>query len=175
MIQEIWKPIPMAPGYEASNLGNIKSLDRTIFSDKRNNFFRTGKILTPTINKNGYKMVLLGRGKSFYVHYLVLATFVGVRPNGMSCSHKDNNKLNNNIDNLFYESLADNIRRQAIHGTKQQGEKNGHAKLNAKDVLYIRSLKNTGYGFFAKLSRQFSVNSTTIRDAYNGGTWKCLS
>ena len=171
---EIWKSVPGHPNYEVSNMGNVRSLDKIVHRN-RGEFFSKGRVLKCSVGKNGYKSVSLGRGNNFYVHYLVLLAFAGPRADGMTCSHKDNNRTNNNINNLFYESLSDNIKRQVEHGTKQEGERNGHARLTADQVQTIRSMPNTGYGFFSNLARELSVSSKTIADAYKGVTWKCAA
>jgi hypothetical protein len=171
---EVWKPIPGHPNYEVSSTGGVRSIDKTVRRGD-SDFFSKGRVLKCSVGKNGYKCVSLGRGNNFYVHYLVLLAFVGPRSDGMTCSHKDNNRTNNNINNLFYESLSDNIKRQVEHGTKQEGERNGHAKLKAHQVKLIRSMPNTGYGFFSNLAKELSVSSKTIADAYKGVTWKCAA
>lgn len=93
---EIWKDIPNYEGlYQASNLGNIKS-------------FKNGKEknLSSSINC-GYLRVCLtknGKSKAVRTHVLVAMAFHGHIPigttKGLVVDHKDNNKLNNHVDNL---------------------------------------------------------------------------
>lgn len=45
----------------------------------------------------------------FYIHLLVLETFVGLRPKGMQGCHNDGNPLNNNLDNLRWDTPLNNI------------------------------------------------------------------
>lgn len=88
-MEETWKDIT---GYEElykiSNLGNVKTL-------------RSNRILKGTGVE--YKEVVLyknKKAKTFYVHRLVAEHFIE-NPNNYSCvNHKDENKMNNNVNNL---------------------------------------------------------------------------
>ena len=104
-MQEIWKDIPNYEGiYQVSNLGNVKSLDKIVNSAIKNNskVKRTGKILKQH-NKNGYMQVTLihnNKRKYYNVHRLVALTFIPNPENKPQVNHKDENKLNNCVDNL---------------------------------------------------------------------------
>jgi len=111
---EIWKDIPGYEGlYQASNLGNIKSL---IFQCNFNNKkYHREKILKQKITKDKCKRVELwknGEHKTWLVHRLVGLTFLGEPKEKLTINHIDGNRLNNNLDNLEWLSLKDNI----IHG-----------------------------------------------------------
>ena len=89
---------------------------KTIPYDTRFEISRNGIILKkghrvyPDVMSRGYLRINM-RGGSKLVHRLVLETFVGPCPDKMECSHIDNNKLNNNLSNLCWESHADNLKR----------------------------------------------------------------
>lgn len=89
--------------YQVSNLGNVKSL----------NYLHTGqeKILSPAFDKDGYLFVQLcknGEAKNYRVHRLVAQAFLP-NPNNYPCiNHKDENKLNNNVDNLEWCTIQYN-------------------------------------------------------------------
>lgn len=81
--------------YEVSNLGRIRSL----------NYKGTGqeKILSPGFDKDGYLYVCLcknGEKKRYFIHRLVAQAFLPNPNNYSQVNHKDENKLNNNVDNL---------------------------------------------------------------------------
>lgn len=93
---EIWKDIEGYEGlYQISNLGNVKSL----------NYNHTGleKRLKPQKSNKGYLRIELcknGKKKKFSIHELVADTFIE-NPNNLPCvNHKDENKINNNVENL---------------------------------------------------------------------------
>ena len=100
---EIWKDIPNYEGYyQASNLGNIRSLDRVSAKGNRSLKGRTMKLHT---NKRKYKSTVLSKDgqRTIEVHVLVAMTFLGhVRSGGkgLVVDHIDNNSLNNRADNL---------------------------------------------------------------------------
>lgn len=59
MSKEVWKDIPDYKGYyQASNLGNIRSLDREVLNNN-GYYLRKGKLLNQTKhNVNGYRSVM---------------------------------------------------------------------------------------------------------------------
>lgn len=112
---EIWKEIPGFDECFASNLGNIKTLDRTIeysCGEKIVKRFVPGKIVNKRLMSKGYLAVFLhkdGVRQTFLVHRLVAITFLG-NNSGLTVNHKDGNKLNNHISNLEWLSLEENIK-----------------------------------------------------------------
>lgn len=95
-MKEIFKDIPGYEGlYQVSNLGNVKSL--------RYNKSNRQVILKPKLTKTGYCRVGLhfrGVSKDFYIHRLVAEAFLPNPDNLPVVNHKDENKLNNNVENL---------------------------------------------------------------------------
>lgn len=92
MKEEIWKDIPGYEGkYQASTYGRIKSL----------NYKRSGKekILKTFINNSGY-LILNLNNKTWLVHRLTALTFIENPKNYSIINHKDENKLNNKVENL---------------------------------------------------------------------------
>lgn len=72
------------------------------------------KLLKPGKDKGGYLFVRLyqySTPKNLYVHRLVLSTFnPNDNSNNLTVNHKDENKTNNNIKNLEWLSIGDNVR-----------------------------------------------------------------
>lgn len=180
--KERWKAIPSFAGYEASNLGRIRSIDRTVLRTHPTHgteylFIQKGKLLRPTDNGGGYKTVCLsirGKVKRKTVHSLVLLAFVGPRPNGMETRHLDNDKGNNALYNICYGTgQENNYEDKHRHGTISLGEKHGISKLTEKKVRYIRKKFELGskkFGFKA-LAQKYNVCSATIRDVVENRTW----
>ena len=70
---EVFVDIPGYEGYQVSNLGRVKSLDRFITRKNSNDKVIKGKILTPTLHKKGYYYVRLGskgNQKHFYIQLM---------------------------------------------------------------------------------------------------------
>ena len=102
---EIWKDIPNYEGYyQASNLGRIKSLDRTVtYSDGRRRFYK-GRIRDGSV-QNGYKQTTLrgdGIGRNFMFSQIIAVTFLGHEPKGhtLVVDHINGDKLDNRVGNL---------------------------------------------------------------------------
>ena len=81
---EEWRDIEGYEGYyQVSNLGNVRSLDRTLKGRDGVWYPHKGVKMKPTTNKNGYQYVVLkkdGAFKGFTVHGLVARAFIGRDP-----------------------------------------------------------------------------------------------
>ena len=120
-MKEIWKDIPEYEGlYQASNLGNIRVLNRVVNSGIKNNntVIRKGKLLKQRINQGYYEVALSKDNKKRFlkVHRLIAITFIPNLNNLPSINHKDENKLNNRVDNLEWCSIKYNCN----YGTRNQ-------------------------------------------------------
>lgn len=105
--EEIWKPIAKLDNrYEVSNFGNVRSTWHTIIDTLWRQRYRSGKVLTKDLWIRGeyyYVRVHLPQDKvntRMAIHRLVAETFLP-NPDNLPCvNHKDENKLNNRVDNL---------------------------------------------------------------------------
>ncbi|WP_146237823.1 NUMOD4 domain-containing protein [Enterococcus plantarum] len=123
-MEEIYKPLnyqgKSIAGYEVSNFGNVKSLEREISYETTN---QTGKkflykriqpekILKTRKDRGGYLYISLpvvqGKIKSVKVHRIVAENFINNPHNFMFVNHKDENKENNNVENLEWVTMAEN-------------------------------------------------------------------
>lgn len=98
---EIWKNIEQYPGYQVSNLGQIKSFKQS----------KEGKILKPK-KSSGYLGVDFRKdGKTCYglVHRIVLSTFAPVEGwENLTVNHIDGDCLNNRLENLEWMTQSEN-------------------------------------------------------------------
>ncbi|MBQ2396083.1 MAG: NUMOD4 motif-containing HNH endonuclease [Bacteroidales bacterium] len=125
---EIWKDIPNVANYQASNLGNIRS----VFGGKT-------KVLTPFSNvsgdtpekRKGYLCVSLSEnGNKVYktVHSLVCQAWHEKPTNKgdkLQVNHKDENKWNNRADNLEWVTPSENC----LYGSKPQKMRKAKIKM----------------------------------------------
>ena len=126
MKQEIWKDVPNYEGlYQVSNLGIVKSLTRTVSYNDGRKSKRKGRTLSYVI-RHGYPSVSIsknGNSQRIGIHQLVAITYLNHKINGHSLvvDHKDDNPLNNNVDNLQIVTNRYNIVKSMLKRKKSVG------------------------------------------------------
>lgn len=110
---EIWKEIPGFEGaYQISSLGRINSKPRN---------GTKGGMLVGRLSQFGYHVVLLrlrGVRSYIFVHRLVAQAFIPNPKNYPQVNHKDENKLNNCVDNLEWCTAKYNMNYGTIQSRK---------------------------------------------------------
>lgn len=163
---EIWGPIiDYEDYYEISNLGRIKSLDRTVVYTNRN---RTqhykSKLLTPSKNQDGYFKVSLNKDGKLdvkIIHRLVALAFIPNPENKPQINHIDGNKLNNCVDNLEWNTNIENLNHSYLNNL------NPNIKLSKDDVILIRNLHSLKIHTQAEIGKMFNVNKEHINSIVN--------
>lgn len=169
-MKEIWRDIPGYKNfYQASSLGRVRSVERTIKTKTSTRTYKS-KIIKPQKHNNGYLILRLykqGIGKGYLVHLLVLAAFKGACPKGCEGDHKDRNRKNNKLSNLRYLKKEEN--------RAQRGEAHGMSKLNKYQVQRIRLMREIDKNFnFDKVAQMFGVCRGTIEQIVYKSSWKHL-
>ena len=99
--KEEWKDIIEFEGkYKISTFGRVMSYA-----------YKSPRILKNRITKDGYCTVVLTNingSKEFYIHYLVLKTFIGERPFKHHCCHSNGIPRDNRLINLRYDTVKRN-------------------------------------------------------------------
>ena len=103
---EIWKEIPNYEGYQVSNLGRVKSLERIDALGHR----LKEKILKPQLDGRYYQVVLCKQSikKTYRVHRLVWEAFNGQIPEGLQVNHINEVKTDNRLSNLNLMTAKEN-------------------------------------------------------------------
>lgn len=105
---ELWSAIPRHPGYLASNLGRIRSVDRVIHCRNGAQQRWPGRLLTIYARSGSGRRTVSCGGTTRLVHQLVLEAFVGPRPSGMEGCHRNDNPSDNALSNLRWDTPREN-------------------------------------------------------------------
>lgn len=181
-MDERWKPVPgWEKYYQVSDLGRVASRRRKIVARQSDGklayrIYRS-KILKPgAAAKGGYKIVSFTAPKRareyFYVHELVLLTFVGPRPSKLECCHYDGNPKNNRLRNLRYDTKKGNARDRIRHGTNKglKGLESPSAKLSADQVRWLR--ENKARFSHRELGRRVGLSHTSVGAILRGESYE---
>lgn len=116
-MEEVWKDIEGYEGlYQVSNLGNVKSLDRTQIQKRGDLYYNRkykGQIIKPHLTHKGYCAIGVTKNnkhKNFSVHRLVAKAFIPNPENKPEVNHIDGNKQNNMVNNLEWCTRSENLK-----------------------------------------------------------------
>jgi len=144
---EIWKSIPGFDGYEASDMGNIRSFFKWRDGGKDNPRLKSVYIGHPDGKQNPtcYRHCRLksngGKAKTMRCATLVLLAFIGPPPNGHECCHNNGNSLDDRLENLRWDTRANNNRDKIVHGTTSHaGSKRRHPIEIVRRALELRQV-----------------------------------
>lgn len=178
MMIEIWKPIKNFEDlYEISNLGRVKSLPRSTTN---------GCIIKTHLTK-GYETTHICKNGKHYdvkIHRLVAEAFIDNPNNLPEVNHKDENKLNNAVDNLewcnssYNRNYGTRLERIAAKVKKEisQYDKSGNLIKKFSSSIEVEqetgflssgirhalsSKTNFAYGYIWKYAQQGDVDGNT--------------
>ena len=135
------------------------------------------KFLDGYVDKNGYKRVYIC-GKRFLVHRLIAKAFIPNPDSLPVVNHKDTNTLNNQVENLEWTTVRDNIIYSPTYQKRVEnipkGETCHFSVLTEKDVLEIMALLDEGMSC-NQIASMYNVVPKSIRNIKNGNTWRSVT
>jgi hypothetical protein len=134
--------------------------------------------LKPCCNTN-YPTLTFYKDKKKYtqkVHVLVLTAAKGPRPDGKVACHNNGDVRDNRSVNLRWDTPKANCRDKIYHGTLigPRGEKQGHSKLNDKQVRVIKWALSLGVTR-ELLGLMCKVKPETIGKIARGERWSHIT
>ena len=140
--------------YEVSNLGKVRNI-------------KSGRVLKPFLTKNGYLMHLLyennkHKQKHLYLHRIIATAFIDNPGKKPQVNHIDENKLNNDLSNLEWCTVRENLR----HGTRTKRV----AEKLSKKVIQLDLNDNVLNEFesMRQAERETGIDATSISACCNG-------
>jgi hypothetical protein len=180
MIEE-WRDIAGWEGlYAVSNLGRVRSYDRTVTESNGKTRIHKGRLVT--LKKTGlYHGVSLwrdGTEKRQYIHRLAAEAFILNPDSRPEVNHKDGDKFNNCVPNLEWATRSENAKHDYDAGLLKfppspKGNSHHSARLTEHDVKQIRKAFKPGMGTL--LAQKYGVTPPSIYGIVNGRTWKHVS
>ena len=167
---EIWKDIEGFEGfYQISNLGRVKSLERIIDRPISGKIKYTEKILNVQLNKKrNYVYIQLyknGYSRRYIVHRLVAEAFIPNPNNLPQVNHKDENSLNNCVDNLEWCTAKYNL----TYGTRIERI----AKKNYVPVIAYNDHEEFLFSSQTDGAKQLNVLQSNIAHCLKNNRYTC--
>lgn len=172
---EVWRDVPGFPGYQVSNAGRVRSIDRFVRTANGQNRAYRGKIMRAAkATPSGHLKLLLrraGGGRAQFVHALVLLAFAGPRPDEQQVRHLNGIACDNRLCNLAYGTPRENAADKISHGTHLSRACHPSAKLTDLQVQAIRSQISEGCRQ-ADLAIFYGVHRTNISAIAVKRSWR---
>jgi len=161
---EVWLPVVgLEEYYHVSNLGRIKSLERT---DRLGRFHPEGLLALPLIGRYcQVRFSVDGVVTPKRVHQVVMEAFVGPKPKGMEVRHKDDDGSNNELSNLCYGTSKQNSNDQRFNKGFKYELSHQNGKLSNEQCDEIRRLKP---GTIAKWAQEHGVSKGHVYNIRHG-------
>lgn len=176
--QEEWRPIPGLPYFEASSIGRVRSMARTVSQRNHGHIvqrFCETVIRTQHLLHNAqppYFVFNARPGKSNYrYNRAVCAAFHGAPPTPRhEAAHLDGNSLNNVPSNLAWKTPAENGLDKVRHGTPARGVRHSKARFSDADIVAIFAAYASG-SLQAEIAAAFGIDQGTIGCILLRKTW----
>lgn len=176
-MQEEWRDVVGYEGfYQVSNLGNVRSVDRTVIQHRTTGDVEKrikGKQLKKWLARNYYHVTFSRDGeiKAPFVHKLVAEAFIENKNNYPVVNHKDENTHNNHATNLewctqIYNRNYGHCEEKRLNSFLKSVENH---KRKRKPVIQIDKNGNIVNRYYSmNAARKDGFNSPGIHSCCNG-------
>ena len=131
------------------------------------------KKINPNTN-NGYVYVGIttkdGKNKSMRVHRLVAKAFINNPNNYNIVGHKDNNKANNSVDNLYWTTVQENTQKAFDDGLAVNAKGYEDSQSNPVIVFDMKMNELYRFGSISECSKQLKIDKSAISRQCKGLT-----
>ncbi|MEN2467898.1 NUMOD4 domain-containing protein [Ornithinibacillus sp. JPR2-1] len=174
MEDEVWKDIEGYEGYyQVSNLGRIRSLDRTVKQKEGFTQNIKGSLKKPYTRKDGYQSLFLyknNKGNRQYVHRWVAKAFIPNPKEYEVINHIDENPSNNHYKNLewcdhqYNLTYGDKVERV----TNSEGYKARTKRLRKPIYVIDREGNRTWYESITAACEELDLHYSNVHKSLTG-------
>jgi hypothetical protein len=169
----VYKEVPGFPGYRVGDDGSVWSCKPR---NGRGGLLPTWRRLKCRISRRYLCVGIRGPDgvkRVHTVHSLVLEAFVGPRPDGLWALHRDDNRADNTLPNLYWGTPSDNAidRRENGHSNYARGAALPQTILDEDLVAEMRRLRRSG-ATLREIAERFGVTEGAAGSACKGRSWK---
>jgi DNA-binding NarL/FixJ family response regulator len=104
----------------------------------------------------------------------MLEVFVGPPPAGALGLHRDDDRLNNSLENLYWGDWVSNSKDRHQNGRANVGEKNGQARLTDEQVAEIFRRRRQGE-LLTSIAKDFNISPSNVSAIGVGRSWAWLT
>lgn len=165
LAHEEWRDITEFTGYQVSNMGRIRSLDRIVsYTNKLGKEVKltiSGQIISLRQHKRDKYLKLRIRNNSkrivLSVHRLVAKAFLPNPNNLYTINHKDEDRTNNKVTNLEWMSIKDNDN----YGRRNTNIRKARLK-QYKDIKFAKAIDNIVINVYDDILKIKDENKTIV-------------
>lgn len=147
--------------------GYYVTVDGKVYSRKNNRhgYLKDYHLLKTKYTKHDGRLYVtlrnpkLGIRRLAKVHRLVALAYIPNPENKPCVCHKDNNPLNNHVDNLYWGTQAENMSQMRL-------DKRDYRKVSIRAHRRVIRLKSLGWSS-SRIGKRFKVNRTCINKILN--------
>ena len=173
----MWKDVVGYEGrYKVSSDGGVRSIGRYKEAGnqfKKFNYWVIGKELRLSQDKDGYKVVSLGKDGERVtkkVHRLVSEAFIPNHESYPAVNHLDSDRANNSLCNLEWCTNKMNSAHASKSGNVLKGESHSKVRLGLVEFKFLKLWVDRGYSS-KELQRAFDVSKSIISAVKHNKHW----